>query len=130
MSEFNPPNEELQGQPEPFSSGWRGQQVILSKELAAWMGVPDTWIEFELLNQLAIHPRGWSIGNCWNRNEEIVLNHSKLTFTKTVCYWISQSVAADLCRRFRKDLLPEISRIFITSHLSRLRRQSAYAEAA
>jgi hypothetical protein len=121
---------EAQDPPEPFSSGWRGHQVIHSRELAAWMGVPNVWVEFELINQIATHPYSWEIGNCWNRNEVIHLDHSKGTFTRTSNYWISQSVAADLCRRFRRDLLPEISRIFMAAHADRLGRRAAYAVAA
>lgn len=108
--------------PDVFVSGRRGELSMHSKDLSLWMGVPNKLISFDLINLLLIRPESWAVGNCWNRTVTMRHDHSDLTSVEECSYWISQSVAADLCRQYRRDLLPEVASIFRAARERDLRR--------
>lgn len=103
--------------PGAFSSGRRGQLMMHSRELGEWMNIPNSYVENDLAWLMQIRTVNWAEKNCRNRIEHVVLDYSNMTFTKEADYWISQGVAALLCSRYRKDLLPEIRRIFVAAYV-------------
>ena len=112
---------------EAFVSGRRGQLALNSKDLAEWMGVDNDKIVGALTIQNSVRPESWFIGNCWNESKTYRLNHADGTFKTIRSFWISESVAMDLCRRFRKSLLPSLREVFAQAREDDLARQLAFA---
>lgn len=112
---------------EAFVSGRRGQLALNSKDLAEWMGVDNDKIVGALTIQNSVRPESWLIGNCWNESKAYRLNHADGTFKTIRSFWISESVAMDLCRRFRKSLLPNLREVFAQAREDDLARQLAFA---
>lgn len=112
---------------EAFVSGRRGQLALNSKDLAEWMGVDNDKIVGALTIQNSVRPESWLIGNCWNESKAYCLNHADGTFKTIRSFWISESVAMDLCRRFRKSLLPNLRAVFAQAREDDLARQLAFA---
>ncbi|MGX5658186.1 hypothetical protein ACWKWV_00480 [Castellaniella ginsengisoli] len=109
-----------------FTSGWRGHLAMHSHELAEWMRVENDRVTGTLIWQNWGRPESWRIGNCWNETEVYSLNHSNQTFSTRTSYWISESVAMGVCRRFRKDLLGQLRQLFADAHRERIERKAAY----
>lgn len=110
-----------------FVSGRRGQLALNSKELAEWMGVDNDMIVGTLTIQNSTRPDSWFIGNCWNESKTYRLNHDDGTFKAIRSFWISESVAMDLCRRFRKSLLPRLREVFAQAREEDMARQLAFS---
>lgn len=112
---------------EAFVSGRRGELAIHSKDLAEWMGIDNDLVIGMLAFQSSVRPESWFIGNCWNESKLYRLNHADGTFKTIRSYWISESVAMDLCRRFRKSLLPRLRQVFAQAREESIERQLAFA---
>lgn len=110
-----------------FVSGRRGQLALNSKDLAEWMGVDNDKIVGTLTIQNSVRQESWLIGNCWNESRTYRLNHADGTFKTIRSFWISESVAMGLCRRFRKSLLPNLREVFAQAREDDLARQLAFA---
>ncbi len=109
-----------------FTSGWRGHLAMNSHDLAAWMQVENDSVVGTIIWQSLDRPESWLIGNCWNRSEVYHHNHNDMTFSILASYWISESVAMGVCRRFRKDLLGQLRQLFADAHRERIERKAAY----
>ncbi|MFC3338821.1 hypothetical protein [Paracandidimonas soli] len=109
--------------PSIFVSGRRGHLAMHSGELADWMGVDNERAHAVLLWQNGNRPESWWIGNCWNKSEVFSHNRANMTFKIRRSYWISESVAMGLCRKFRKDLLPSLRSLFAQERERDIKRQ-------
>lgn len=110
-----------------FTSGWRGHLAMNSHDLAAWMQVENDRVTGTIIWQNWGRPESWRVGNFWNKSEIYHHNRDDMTFSILTYYWISESVAMGVCRRFRRDLLGELRQLFADKQRERIERKMAYA---
>lgn len=109
-----------------FVSGRRGQLATHSRSLATWMNINNSLLTSYLMTKNSTRPSSWFVGNCWNETVEHLLDHGNGTFMTVRSFWISESVAMMLCRRFRKDLLGNLRELFAREHQATITRQAQF----
>ena len=97
------------------SRGRRWKPMVDSRDLARWLGVDHLLISGDIDYLTLIRSQGWVSRNCWFIRREEVLDYPSRTFTVEKVFWVSQSVAADLCRRYRKDRLSDLAEAFVSA---------------
>lgn len=99
-----------------FQSGARRwKPMVDSRDLARWLGVGHLIVSGDIDYLSLVRSRRWVACNCWFIRSDEVLDYPSRTFTVEKVFWVSQSVAADICRRYRKDLLPDLAEAFVVA---------------